>query len=345
MKNLALGFGIFCISICSVNANTRVDVYAPCFAGGYSVGLAGIYIRPSLPALDYAVYIPDFTDPGFQRIARSLNPDYDWGWQAQARYFLRSTGNDVLLSLSTFSRNTHDDLVNLPDGTQIIGTLTADFDATQFAIPGVTSDVRVHARAKFEYQTVDLNIGQHLNVGCRTTLRFNAGLRYVNLEHKLDADYFHALTIFGLPTDVESFLTSQHSDFRGIGPRIGLTGGYQLGCGFFVVGETATALLVGDADNHYSQIATFFDDTTVTSHYDFPDDGRVVANLTARLALAYARPINQCLQYKIEAGYLVEHYYNTVYRLSATSLELEGRTNRLFDTSFDGPYLSLEIKI
>lgn len=346
MKKLILALSIISVSLSTPSqANDKFNVSAPYFSGGYTACIGGIYLRPSVPALDYVVFIPDFTDPGFQRTVRSVNPDYEWGFTASASYLLPCTGNDLVFTFSTFSRNSFDDSSHLADGNELIATLT-DFDATQFTVPGVTSDVSANAKAHFNYQTYDLTMGQHVLVGCNTQLRIYGGLRYLNLNQRLNANYFHELSIFGVGTSQEFFLTSQRTNFKGIGPRLGIYSCYELGCGFGIVGDLAASLLAGESDSHFSQFATFLDGTSATTRYNNLDVDKVVANLTGRLGLAFIQPLNACISYKIEAGYLVEHYYDAVYRYSSVSTTFLGNaTDQCFDTSFDGPYLSLVIKV
>lgn len=346
MKKLILALSLISLG-CSTagQANDRLNVAAPCFSGGYTACIGGVYIRPSVPALDYVVFIPDFADPGFGRTLRSVNPDYEWGLTASASYLLPCTGNDLVFSFASFSRTTFDDSSHLADGNELIAIIT-DFDATQFSAPGVASDVSANAKAHFNYQTYDLTMGQHLLVGCKTHFRIYGGLRYINLNQRFYANYSHILSIIGVGTSQELVLTSQKTDFKGIGPRLGIYSCYELGCGFGIVGDLGAGLLVGESDSHFSQSATFLDGTFATSRFNNPDIDKVVANLTGRLALAYIRPINDCISYKIEAGYLVDHYYDTAYRYSSASTTLLGNaTNQCFDTSFDGPYISLVVKV
>lgn len=346
MKKLILALSIISAGLfSSIQANDKLNVTVPCFAGGYTACLGGLYIRPSVPALDYVIFIPDFTDPGFHRTVRSVNPDYEWGLTASASYLLPGTGSDLVFTFASFSRTTFDDSSHLADGNELVAMLT-DFDATQFTVPGVTSNVSANAKAHFNYQTYDLTLGQHLLVGCKTHFRIYGGVRYINLNQRLNANYFHELSIFGVGSSEELFLTSQRTNFKGIGPRLGIYSCYELGCGFGIVGDLATSLLIGESDSHFSQFATFLDGTTATIRFNNPDVDKIVANLTGRLGLAYIHPLNAYISYKIEAGYLVEHYYDTVYRYSAASTTLLGHaTDQCFDTSFDGPYISVVVKI
>lgn len=174
------------------------------------------------------------------------------------------------------------------------------------------------------------------------------------------------------------------SKFNGIGPRLGFDLNWGFCNGFGVVGSLSAALLVGEEDSSLTQrvtldgafaalgitldgvsgitvpavpegttytvnpfISTFaFDTGFIGFHH--PDETRVVPNIDAKLGLDWTYQFCNCSRSKltIEAGYLVSHYFNAIDRLSAVEFtDPEFRTRHTIDTSFDGPYVSVQVAL
>jgi Legionella pneumophila major outer membrane protein precursor len=165
----------------------------------------------------------------------------------------------------------------------------------------------------------------------------------------------------------------QKSKFDGVGPRFGLDASYHLGGGFGVVGDVSTALIVGREDSHlndeihslttatvtaieeFSGIAppftigqTFSESSNIEQNFRHPRRTRVVPNLDARLGLDYSYIFCNCSKTKLtlEVGYSVSHYFNTIDRLSEAGIDHpEFRTRQTIDTSFDGPYVGIQVTV
>lgn len=174
------------------------------------------------------------------------------------------------------------------------------------------------------------------------------------------------------------------SKFNGIGPRLGFDLNWGFCNGFGVVGSLSAALLVGEEDSSLTQritldgafgalgltvdgvsgitvpavpeatvysvnpfVSTFtFDSGFIGFHH--PDETRVVPNIDAKLGLDWTYQFCNCSRSKltIEAGYLVSHYFNAIDRLSAVEFtDPEFRTRHTIDTSFDGPYVSVQVAL
>ena len=79
-----------------------------------------------------------------------------------------------------------------------------------------------------------------------------------------------------------------------------------------------------------------------------PEDTRVVPNLTAKLALDYSYQFCNCRHTKvvIQAGYQVDHYFNAIDRLGLVAAdEAALNTRHTIDTSFDGPYIGIQVNV
>lgn len=177
-------------------------------------------------------------------------------------------------------------------------------------------------------------------------------------------------------------IVNQKSDFKGIGPRFGVESNYHLGGGFGFVGGISVALLVGEINSslftHIDSATTaaississslippdtltllidgtvidvgtsFASSFTDTASFKHPDETRIVPNIDAKLGLDYSYQFCNRNRSKltIEAGWMVSHYFNSIDRLSATAANNpELRSRQTIDTSFDGPYIGIQVTI
>jgi hypothetical protein len=161
----------------------------------------------------------------------------------------------------------------------------------------------------------------------------------------------------------------QRSEFNGIGPRLGVNAGYHVGGGFGVVGELSTSLLVGREKHHIHDRfeeelkfeakalheSTLFDlDTEYRDNNEwernlnFNHRTRVVPNIDAKLGIDYTYQFCNCSHTKltIEAGWYVSEYFDSAERSSSAAIDHpEFRPRRTLDTSFQGPYVGVQVTI
>lgn len=185
---------------------------------------------------------------------------------------------------------------------------------------------------------------------------------------------------FALAAEINQSV-NQKSDFKGIGPRFGVDSRYELGGGFGFIGGMSLALLVGELDSSLfnrvegSTTATitaigssltapdgitlviddttvgvgsaFFDSTTSTTQFTHPDETRIVPNIDAKLGLDYSCHFaNTRTRIDIEAGWMVCHFFNSVDRLTEFApTNPEFRSRQITDTSFDGPYIGVQVTV
>lgn len=109
------------------------------------------------------------------------------------------------------------------------------------------------------YHALDFEAGYDLGLGEELDLQLIGGLRYVNYQHKLFAQFGY--TLANLEDDHE---TDDAADFTrdnkfwGLGPKIGVAGHYALGSGFSLFGGVDGAVLFGKLDRRNSMDFDFF---------------------------------------------------------------------------------------
>lgn len=351
IRKIALGLAIL-ISGFSFNqvlaswGQSPCYVTVPCFEKGFTIGLTGFYSRPQNDDLTYAVVYPatdenltnlDFLKDGH---VKSISPDYDWGYRISLGYNFSCTANDLLITYRNFNHHTQEN-VNYRDA--IVFATLVDFQATT-----ISDNVRVatHAGATFDYQALDVDFGQHFNIGCNTHVKLFAGVRFADLERKFDVDYL--LDVIAIERHI-SVHPKQDSRFRGVGPRAGTEIQYSLCRGFGLIGEATGSLLVGDIRSSYFQrnLNTLADVTVVDDFRSFrnPDQHKCVPNLTGKLGVNYNYDFCNCSHTRLtlEAGYQVDHYFDVVYNSFAVNA-FDGN-KQVSDVTFNGPYVSVQVKV
>lgn len=307
MKKITLGiafiFGSITANAAANNLPSATSVYVPMLCSGFTVGITGLYWRTSSNFQDYGVASPNPPITPFDGHYLQLKPNYDWGYKANIGYIFPYSGSDIQLTYTQYDQNkTNSDfslneiiapydatLITTPivfediifyDGSTLVSTnptLPVVLDAGTIIQP----DVAVTASIETNHYALDLNYGQHINIGSNFKLRWFGGLRYANLEQKLQINS-SALTRTVTPvilTDVAvvaedgegttvtgtiSFITrndvafnheeaiNQKAKFQGVGPQFGTDVTYELKNGFGLTGSLSTALLVGQQQSTFN---------------------------------------------------------------------------------------------
>lgn len=344
IKKISVGLALL-LSGLSANAladSSPCSATVPSFNGGFTLGISGLYLRPTSDNLDYAVVYPiNANGDALSGHVKSAEPDYDWGYRVSAGYLFPCTGNDLTLTYSNFNHHTVN-RADVPSDSILVGTVTPVFFQA-----GDNASAAIAANARYNYQTLDVDFGQHLNLGCNTHIKFIGGVRFADLDSTFKADY-NTVTE-EQSTVVESVATRQHSEFKGAGPRFGTNLEYNLGNGFGIVGQATASLLVGNISTNFDErdIELTGDDVTsdVAVGFHQRHTARVVPNLTGKLGVNYNFEFCNPSRTKmtVEAGYQVDHYFNV--NEHQKLLDAFGAGKQVTDTSFNGPYVGLQVKL
>lgn len=208
---------------------------------------------------------------------------------------------------------------------------------------------------KFDYNHVDL-LGHSSSITCNKLVLFLVGgIRYVNLDEKVNANYRFVPTV-GSPADLAIYHANDNvavnSQFRGVGTNLGIASYYPL-IGNLAFSVQSTALLVyGSSDNHYdesfaAELTGIQDSAPTVEYHTTSNTNHIVPGLTAKVSLAYAVPFCNCSSLLIEAGYRADKYFgmdNHIAFLNATTGQKAGgalNTNGYTDFDLSGPYVTL----
>lgn len=353
---LALGLSApaFAADCCSSS------VLVPSQHGGFKVGIDALYLRPTSSGLDYATLVLNNQTNfalGYER-NQVIDPSYDWGVYAQVGYLFPCTGNDLTLGYTYLNNNNTSSVIAPTPGTDTtsnsgIAVLPLSVLA-QATDPDVLTDPvlfgAVEGKSEYTLNVVDLEAGQRFTTGAYD-MRMFAGLRYANIDTTLKS-FAHPFPE-GSTGDVNTSLAGFqdfHSQFRGIGPRIGVDARYCLSSGFGLDADLSTSLLVGTVDSHYN--AAVIDTTTTppTATLFTSRNGsntRVIPVIEAKLGGDYTYIMDcRCKSALVlEAGYQVTNYFNAsdhhtrVVSTDGGSFLSNGDCNNI---AFDGPYLGVK---
>ncbi|MGB6977076.1 MAG: Lpg1974 family pore-forming outer membrane protein [Gammaproteobacteria bacterium] len=355
---------------------SATEVNVPQDSGGFFVGASALYWQPTVSGsdLDYAVTQSFGPGNNTNQQIYNVDPNYDWGFNVFAGYNF-GNGNDVMLEYLRLHTN-DSSTTNALAGGNVIPSHYVVTDTSLFlqnALSGISnlndfdSYQSAYGKAKVNLDQGDLTVGQYLNIGCADQLRLFAGLRYAKLERKLTANYSQdpnnagdtnlgsgvTTSAIGLPTIINGLpftvpVNASHgalqayddSDFKGIGPIIGLSNSYYLGYGIGFIAGLDMGLLVGNVDDSLT-LTNFQAAMTTTTTTSIPpvddndpvvltgitpngienittttintdDARRVVPVVDAKLGLDYTYPFQNYGSLTLEAGWNVSHYWNAV---------------------------------
>ncbi len=334
------------------------QVTVPNLTPGFSFTATGLYAEPTSTNTDYAVtnYATstsngNSTNNALSSNVQSVKPDYGFGFGLGIGYIFPNSGNDVQLNWTHFD-NSYSNGVSAGTTGSIVSPV---FSNDNFA-PFTTANAQV----KFNYNAVDLDVGQYVNMGTRLQTRLFGGLRFAQLEQNFSANY-SGTEADEFSADTSTMSGTINSKFTGVGPRMGIDSTYHIVNGFGVVGQVAVSALVGRVKSNASQV------TNNTSTYDGINTNirntnigsnnvtRVVPGVDGKLGLDYSMPFKNGSMFNIEAGYQVSYYANVFDSFAASSAgSVENIAAPYSNSTFNrvsnsfglsGPYLSVNYKL
>lgn len=312
-------------------ASSPFSVTVPNQQGGFSVGADVLWLRPNSPNTNFGIITltptPELTNISVQ----SVDPSNHWAFDLMVSYRIPCTGNDISALW------TH--LGNASNSHEFFKTISA---ATPFTVDTTGTST-------FKYDSIDLDLGQRINLGDYFNFRLFVGVRGVNTEEDFNRPVSENTPSTGFTATA---ILDQSSKLRGIGPQIGIESRYCVGYGFGIDAGTTLSALVGSTDSSASFTA-FSVPATVTLANNISADRKyhVVPALDLNLGADYIFNFNNCSRSSlaIQGGYKIIHYWDAHQLLSSNSTTSFDPTHVGFNTistiNFDGPYLGLKVNV
>jgi hypothetical protein len=205
---------------------------------------------------------------------------------------------------------------------------------TNFMLSQTEGDVYFSSGSGFNFQTLDFDLGKHVNVG-KTDVRMFGGVRLLHSRERFDFDV-ELDPIDALADKSGTIDKVGTSDFWGIGPRIGAEAYHDMGSNWGLTGSLSGSAMWGrrhsnlDLEVHTYDPDDVGDEATDVS-MDFTDNSyEVVTNVEATAGVMW-----QFMPGKsVTAGYRIESWQN----LRGIFSDNEGDV-------FHGPFLRVDVKM
>lgn len=293
---------------------TPGNVTVPCEAQRWDLGVQALYMKV-LTNADRAYQHNTLPFGGYGEVKN----DWDWGYKLEGSYHF-NTGNDVTVTWMHYKSDT-----SQPGFQGFI-------PFSPLAAPLFTSYT---AASENQLDQVNLVMGQHADFGLVKKMRFYGGLQYVNIRS--DATYlYNQSPVQLIPQGITSVSQFDDSDFKGVGPVIGIDYSYDLTNSFSLTANGAGSILYGSSriSNGYLGAPV---PLVLTSLYG--SKKAIVPSLEAKLGLNYAYNMVQGVL-NLEGGYQVVNYFNALQTIGVEGFAANVVTNS--DFGLHGPYLGVK---
>lgn len=194
----------------------RTSVSYPCEQYLWDFSARALYLKPSYTGNLWEN--DSLPMPGVGRMARDMDPTWNWGFMVSSSLHMYQ-GYDVNLNwYHSYNQTAR---------TYVGGVFAGRF---------ITEP---------KWDAINLEFGQQLNFGARTSLRLHNGFEYTRIKRHVE---FFTSTSLASPYAAlgrPDTLVLDKMSYNGIGPRMGADMSYVVGNGFGVYINSAASLLVG----------------------------------------------------------------------------------------------------
>jgi hypothetical protein len=355
---------------CGACVPAALPVYVPRLNSGWGVNAGVLLLQPSADNLGYAVLTTEENFDSPVPIAspywgiEALDPDYEPGLQLGARYAFADSGNDFQANWQHLRTTTSDSqAVNQSTGQWIspfsqTGPPTAENYQEMLTETGVNKLLSATGEVTFEYDSLNLDFGQHVMLGSAVGLRLFGGLSYARLQETLLSSFYGEPPAPNAPFPDSTPLVislDNTSTFSGVGPRFGFESTYNATRRLRFTGQLGGALLVGQkqpAEYRFSATAPDLAAIGIADNEEWISSEKftqVVYSCDAKLGVGYVHPLANGSTLEFEAGYLAAVYtdpfggYETndnVLGLQIGSLSTASMRHTLSDFTLNGVYFN-----
>ena len=232
----------------------------PCLSPGLEFHAGVLLLQPSADNLGWAVVTFEENLSSPVPIAspyweiQTLEPGYEPGFEIGGRFALAKPGTDFQFNWQRLRTSTSDFVpIRQASGQWVspfsqTGPPTAETYQDMLNNTGVNDLRTADGHVYFDYDEVNLDFGQQINVGSSLNFRLLAGLSYANLQEELISN-FHGLPPAPnapFPDSVPLLISLNNtSTYWGVGPRFGIDTTYKSPSGLRFTANFAGDLLVG----------------------------------------------------------------------------------------------------
>lgn len=285
---------------------TKSSLTVPCLNSSWEFGGQALYLNTSYTG-PYSIMGGTFTvtETTDETLIRR-NPGFGWGFQLSAAYHF-NTGNEININWYHLDNSNNSIFVN--DDESFI-------DA---------ANITYSSHTKTEWDAVNFEFAQHVNVSDQVNMRFYEGAQYGHIKNtsKLTVQSDPNGNTNSIPGDY----VSSSVNYNGFGPRIGTDLSYDVFHGLSIYGKAATGLLIGT--NKYSVFDTsgLLDSVRSVSY----SSSIMVPELEGKLGGTYAFALNSG-NIVLDGGYMWVNYFNAIQHANP------GKVMATSNVAFNGPY-------
>lgn len=327
------GFGCSC-DACPSAAGARLDVFVPNLRSGLELSAGFLLLQPGADNLGFATTTTFLPIQNPQWAVHTLNPGYQPGFTVGGRYVRPCSGKDIRANWEHLRTNdsTFVPVSNL--NTQWISPFSQTGPSTSESANevGIFHLKSAQGQVAFDYDLINLDMGQTVNIGSKTQVRMFAGLSWVRLQQQLVSTFYNNPNVDPVPPvvapanpDLRYITINNTSSFTGAGPRLGLTTNHTLPRGFTFVGELSGAVLAGSMQPAQYSFAGVYDNAVDTEQIASGRVTQVVWTGDTKLGLGYKHRLARGSILTLETGFKAAVFVNPLatYETSTNVLPLD----------------------
>lgn len=292
------------------SSDTRnATVIIPNLKSGFEFNIASVWLKPGASNLNYVILNKALPTQSPTWHEQELTPSFSPGFELGVRYILSGTpGQDINLDWTHLDTSTSDTTV--ADNAEYF--LGPDFEIGPAGIPIRTAT----GNAKFDYNVINLDMGQYIGFGEHLTMRLFGGLSTGLLNEQTTATY--SGTRAGTFAGPFSMTQKVYSDFTGAGPRAGLQVNYTADNGLGFMGEAAASALIGSINSTTTykgsgqELLTTYGQTTNYQKITDQNVYQVVPGFDAKVGVTYKHAFARGELLTIAAGYQAAVFINAI---------------------------------
>lgn len=302
---IILGLGVLPLLRAETAPGTALPVcipgssLAPCATRAWDFAFYGLYLQPN-----YGDKLFYFGSVGNSSLAEQItkNPiDWAGGYRLESAFHF-GTGQDISINWYHFDQ-------------KIKNVFELDTSPFNFF-------VQIHYKIKPQWDSVNLELGQILNIGFNKSLRFNAGVQFAELITK---GSMYSTPIV-LRRSIRYLSANGALEFQGIGPRLGIDFYSMFRNNFGFYANAAATVLVGNSEFHRSD---YLNDVRIDKKKG--SKNLTVPEIEVKGGLQYVRSFDQNL-ISFNIGYMLVSF------LSDT--DFFKSSGRIF--TLNGPYAGIK---
>ncbi|MDZ4821779.1 MAG: Lpg1974 family pore-forming outer membrane protein [Planctomycetota bacterium] len=312
-----------------------VNVFVPNLVPGFEFSADLLYLRPGADNLGFATittFLP-LTNP--QWAVQTLEPEYQPGFTIGAAYALPSSvGKDIQVNWEHLRTSDSSSVAVSDLSTQWISPFNQTGPSTSESANevGIFHLKSADGQVEFDYDMINLVIGQTVNVGPHTQLRPYLGVSYVQLRQQLISRFHNNPNIVPVPPviaipdpNLRYVQLDNTSTYSGVGPRLGISSRNKLPHRFTFVGELSGAILAGWMQPAEYSFSGVFVDAVDTEQISSSGVSQVVYTGDAKLGLGYLHTLDNGSLLKIESGFKAAVFIDpfSTYETSTNVLPLD----------------------